>query len=439
MLRRLRMSSANRLCPITLGYAVVRRTLIAAAVCVLSLSAQNDPRAYDTNAVIVTRRLSKELFDRNSIPFMEPLVTTVNATSNARFFRQAAIPDSIERPYIRFGIHSMLGFVRDDQRTYRPTLPTLAQPVEYAKYVEFRNGSFVLRDTAGLAVDLVKRLFHKSVDSGHVRVPAQAPTVFGYAPSTIEIDREYLHWLIQNDPEFAPLYALLPESSRNMIDSLLLKLPSALSLPPGQDMRTIVAAVPQIEIGSLWGTELLLRYIPPVVFDQNIGRFSFWGIGMRHSISQYLRDPFLDVAVQIGYQGTLLRKAVGVTNAQLEARGEFLLANIHASRRFEGIVDIYTGIGYEQLVAHSSYRYTLPQELQIQLGLLKVLPDGSVVRDPANGYPGDDVVQESTAQITVRNVKWTIGLARSFGPVTVCVDYNLGSWSLLSFGVDVQF
>lgn len=109
------------------------------------------------------------------------------------------------------------------------------------------------------------------------------------------------------------------------------------------------------------------------------------------------------------------------------------------SRRFEGIVDVYTGIGYEQLTARSSYRYTLPQQVQIQLGLLRVLPDGSVVRDPENGYPGDDVVQESIATLTVRNVKWTIGLARSIGPVTLCLDYNLGSWSLLSLGIDVQW
>ncbi|GBD04595.1 hypothetical protein HRbin20_00160 [bacterium HR20] len=415
------------------------RFLLSAVLCGLELAAQNYPRAYDTNAVIVTRKLSKELFDLNSIPFMEPLVTTVNATSNARFFRQAAIPSHVERPYVRFGIHTMVGFVRDDQRTYRPTLPTLAQPVEYGKYIGYENGTIVLRDTIGLAVDLVKRLFHKAADSGRVRVPAVAPTVFGNDPTDITIDREYLQQLVRTDPEFATLYNLLPQSTRQMVDSLILKLPSTLSLPPGQNMHTIVAAVPQLEIGALAGTELLVRYIPPVVFDQNIGRFSFWGIGLRHSISQYLRDPLFDIAVQVGYQGTLLRKSVGVTNAQLEARGEFLLANIHMSRRFEGIVDVYTGVGYEQLRARSSYRYTLPQQVQIQLGLLRVLPDGSVVRDPENGYPGDDVVQESIATLTVRNVKWTIGLARSIGPVTLCLDYNLGSWSLLSLGIDVQW
>jgi hypothetical protein len=409
------------------------------AIIVSELAAQNYPRAYDTNAVIVTRKLSKELFDLNSIPFMEPLVTTVNATSNARFFRQAAIPTQVERPIIRFGIHTMVGLVRDDQRTYRPMLPTLAQPVDYSKYVGYENGSIVLRDTTGLAVDLVKRLFHKAVDSGRVTVPDVAPTVFGNDPASITIDREYLLELVRRDPEFAPLYNLLPASTRQVVDSLILKLPRYLSLPPGQNMQTIVAAVPQLEIGAVAGTELLVRYIPPVVFDQNVGRFSFWGIGLRHSISQYVHDPFLDVAVQLGYQGTLLRKSVGVTNAQLEARGEFVLANLHMSKRFEGIVDVYTGVGYEQLTARSSYRYTLPQELQIQLGLLRVLPDGSVVRDPDNGYPGDDVIQESTTTLTVRNVKWTIGVARSFGPLTLCVDYNVGSWSLLSFGIDVQW
>lgn len=297
------------------------RFLLCVVLCGLELAAQNYPRAYDTNAVIVTRKLSKELFDLNSIPFMEPLVTTVNATSNARFFRQADIPSHIERPYVRFGIHTMVGFVRDDQRTYRPTLPTLAQPVEYGKYIGYENGTIVLRDTIGLAVDLVKRLFHKAVDSGHVRVPAVAPTVFGNDPTDITIDREYLQQLVRTDPEFATLYNLLPQSTRQMVDSLILKLPSTLSLPPGQNMHTIVAAVPQLEIGALAGTELLVRYIPPVVFDQNIGRFSFWGIGLRHSISQYLRDPLFDIAVQVGYQGTLLRKSVGVSQCTTQKPG----------------------------------------------------------------------------------------------------------------------
>ena len=62
---------------------------------------------------------------------MQPLVTTINATSNSRFFTQAYVPKSVDKPYFRFGIHSMIGFVRDDQRLYTPSLPTESRPFAF--------------------------------------------------------------------------------------------------------------------------------------------------------------------------------------------------------------------------------------------------------------------------------------------------------------------
>ena len=64
-------------------------------------------KRYDTNSVIITRVLTKDLFELNNVPYMEPLVTSINATSNSRFFNQAFVPKKVSKPYFRFGVHGM--------------------------------------------------------------------------------------------------------------------------------------------------------------------------------------------------------------------------------------------------------------------------------------------------------------------------------------------
>ncbi len=426
-----------------------RVILVIAALLLVSVDSWAvEGKKYDTNSVIITRYLEKDMFDANSIPYMQPMITTVNAVSNSRFYQQAYVPTKVDKPYFRFSIQGMVGFVRDDQREYSPELPTEKQNLLTAglKYVRFNSstGKFEVVDTVGLAVTVVKRLFQKGLESGAVVIPKRAATIFGSLKTTVDIKPDSLIKILGTDPEFATLYNAMDSASKSRIVNAVAGLPGYLTLPPGQNINTVFAAVPQLELGSWHGTEMLLRYIPPVRWDTSIGKFSFYGIAIKHSLSQYFNDPLFHCAIQVGYQGTDLTNTVGVTQAQLKATANFFDVNLHISKEIKGVCEVFSGLDYASVSINSTYSYRLPQELQISLGLLEVDTTSEGVKyvkppDPSRGYPGDNVIQESKSHFTDQTFKWTIGLYREFGPVAVFADYSISKFNLFTGGLLYRF
>ena len=91
------------------------------------------------------------------------------------------------------------------------------------------------------------------------------------------------------------IFGYLPKGLQDTILTTISQFPTNFTLPQGGNINTMIAGVPQIEIGSLWGTELLIRFIPPVNLGENIGDFAFWGLGLKHSITQYFENPPLEI------------------------------------------------------------------------------------------------------------------------------------------------
>lgn len=404
---------------------------------------------YNPITVNLVRMLSRDLFELNSIPYLEPMVVAVNATSNARFYHSAYIPkkDSL---YFRFSVHGMAGFVPEDQRWYKATIPT-----------EQSNG---VTSAEGVIYNVLKGIFKKGIETGNIVPPDRSPTVLGYGLDTFFIPVSYLQSEIRNHPA----YTLLDSATRVSVDNAISGLPGNLNLPPGSNITTIMAAIPQLEVGSLYGTELLIRFIPPVKLDTTIGDFSFWGIGVKHSISQYFDDPYLDVAAQIVYQGTSLTNTVGVTSAKLKASASIWNVNVHASKRFNWFT-AFTGLSVDNVSINADYTYTLPRSLQASLNLITwkdfnndgQQQDDEFVADPdhiwvdknsdglrqvdefeyakGQGYPGDTEPQTSSVSLKQTNVKWTLGGAAQFGPMAVFVDFSIGKFNVLSGGLEVSF
>lgn len=419
-----------------------------------NLFAQDAPYA-NPLTVEISRRMTKELLGPNSGSFMQPLVVVSNATSNSRFFRQAFVPSKVQKPYFKFGLHSMIGFVRDDQKTYTPIAPraTLNEVISDTAVwnVNLLTNSVTIKDTAGLVTDILKYLFDKGlgVDSATsgMTFPKSAATVFGFQDGRLNLSGDYfVNQLKGGDPMLSIAFSRLSSAAQDTILNAVSRFPTSFALPTGGNVNTVFAAIPQIEIGSLLGTELLIRLIPSIKLDKNIGNFSFWGIGLKHSISQYFtpkdteKKPWCDVAIQAVYQGTSLENKVGVTNAEFKSDATIWDVNLHASKSISGIIDVYTGFSYENILINSSYKYLLPVELQMQLGLLRHFPIDTIpYAEPEKGYPGDTKPQTVTSSLTNTNAKWIIGLAKEFGPVAVFADYSLSKFNIFSAGIEVSF
>ncbi len=169
----------------------------------------------------------------------------------------------------------------------------------------------------------------------------------------------------------------------------------------GFDVSYAMMAVPQISAGNIFGTRVILRILPSIEIG-DYGKFSFFGIGAQHSISQYIPLIPLDIAAHIGYQnlslGDLLKSSAFTFGAE-------------ASKSF-AILTLYGGLAYETSTMSFSYTATYY---------------------PSTGAP---ISQNFGFDLTgTNNFRATIGLALNLGILKLNADYSAASQPVATVGV----
>jgi hypothetical protein len=451
---------------------------IALAFFALLFSSNLKSQNQDELLVDLARLFGKDIFETNGVLYMKPVVRIVNSTSNTGFFNSAFVPYQKDDFYVKVGFRTMTGLVGDDLKVFNPALP-------YEEYDQEKL--FELSDIS--ATDITKLLsgdvttfdeFAQIADvpamahyiflnmmydgyigehAGAIKVPAEASTAMGNITTSFELPGDTLVMLFQNHPLYEN--PLIPQDVKDSIESYMHLFPPTFPLYAGNDMNYVFAAVPQIDIGSFYGTEMTLRFIPPLDYGEVIGEFAFWGVGLKHSISQYFygerikntpqpegvlapgyyekqmeelrkKHPF-DLALQVAFQGTTLENEVGETNALLEADATMINGNIHASYYFDGLFEVYGGLSYDKISIDTRYTYYLPLELQWELGLLDK-PN----KEPTPGYPGDNKAQTTSLSLEEDNIKFSLGILKQFGDFNFFVDYSISKFNIFSAGASYR-
>lgn len=402
--------------------------LISIAVIVPLVSfSQNSANPF---TVDLARAFSKDIFELNGVPFLQPVVKVVNTTSNTGFYTDAYIPHKVDKPYFKFSIQMMFGITPESEKSYTPQMPAKEyNPTDLLNYYSPLTGKL---DTAGLIHYFFLNLMYDGIYGNHqglIQVPKSAPTALGNKATTFEIRKGALDTLVKAHPAYSIIKQLgLEDTVMHTIDNF----PNIFDLPPGGNITSIVAGVPQLIIGSLYGTELLIRFVPTINLGSNIGDFSFWGLGLKHSLSQYFPTSEIDAAFQIAYQATNLQNTVGVTNAKLNADANFLNLNLEFSKTWKKLFTIYAGASYEKVNIESQYKYYLPVVVQWQLGLLE---QGNP--NPTPGYPGDVNPQIALIKISDSQTRLTFGISKEFYNFIIAADVNISK--MVMFGATLGY
>ena len=120
--------------------------------------------------------------------------------------------------------------------------------------------------------------------------------------------------------------------------------------PGGFAIDNFAIAVPQLEIGSVFGTRAVVRWISLNVGDADFGKIELFGIGAQHSISQHLPPGFpVDLAAGAFYQ------TFSIGDDLVKAKSLHL--NVTGSKRY-GVLEPYVGVGYDNLKLDASYTST---------------------------------------------------------------------------------
>jgi hypothetical protein len=306
-------------------------------------------------------------------------------------------------------------------------------------------------DTAGLFNYIFLNVIDMGLKNGSIQIPSTSATMLGDSGAKLNISDTAMLNLIHQHPLYPMLEMFVPDIAKMLNTYLAQSL--TFQLPSGGNLSSIFAGVPQLEIGSLYGTELLIRFIPKIDLGEYVGDFYFWGLGLKHSISQYLFEDKnrrgntyfrentapIDIAVQVVYQRTSLTNTIGVTKAQLQTNANIFNINVNASKNLFNWIEVYTGISYEVLDIYGTYKYTLPVDLQRQIGLMRYDEStNSIVEDPPE-YPGDHEPQIAELGLTHNQFKYTLGVAATLGPIIVFLDYSVSDFSVFGAGIQIKF
>jgi len=115
--------------------------------------------------------------------------------------------------------------------------------------------------------------------------------------------------------------------------------------PGGFDLDGFELAVPQITIGSIFGTRAVIRYIAFDVGDSDIGSLKYFGIGGQHSISQYMPGLPVDVAAGFLWQSFKIGDI-------LDAKATHI--NVTASKGYR-FFQPYVGLGIDTIQTDAKY------------------------------------------------------------------------------------
>ncbi len=135
---------------------------------------------------------------------------------------------------------------------------------------------------------------------------------------------------------------------------------TSFAFPGGFSLNSFTLAVPQVRVGSVRGTEALIRYIALDTGDVELGNVSLYGFGLRHSISQYMDEPVpVDIAAGFFWQNfTLGDELIDATAFTF---------GVQASKRMKaGIVlfEPYVGLSVDSFSMDVAYEYEGEEETE---------------------------------------------------------------------------
>jgi Family of unknown function (DUF6588) len=128
---------------------------------------------------------------------------------------------------------------------------------------------------------------------------------------------------------------------------------TSFAFPGGFNLNSFAVAVPQLRIGSIYGTQAIFRYFSVRIGDEDLGKLGLFGFGLRHSISQYLGPEWpVDLAAGFFWQKFTVGKNEKGDN--LISSNAFSMG-VQASKRFVRFVVPYSGLSYDTHSMDVSY------------------------------------------------------------------------------------
>jgi Family of unknown function (DUF6588) len=177
------------------------------------------------------------------------------------------------------------------------------------------------------------------------------------------------------------------------------------AFPGGLNLHSFGMVVPQLRVSSLTGTEAVVRWVAYENGDSDLGKISLFGIGGRHSISQYLGET-APVDLAVGFLWQTFKVGKNASDSDFVST-DALVVQLQASKR--------APVGFLTLEPYAAASY---QKLSVDLAY-----------EDANGVP---VAVSVDGQ---NDLAFTLGAGLNFVAGHIWADYTFANTSNFSFGL----
>jgi hypothetical protein len=223
---------------------------------------------------------------------------------------------------------------------------------------------------------------------------------------------------------------------------------SRFTAPNGTGVDFIPLPMAQLTVGLPFGTDVSARFVPTVGY-QDYGEIGLWGVGGKHSISQWLpfikKITFLDVSIQGGY--TKVNSSVHVLvepqslvevdnypgydwdDQFITQKVEGWTVNLIASQTLP-VISFYEGIGYASSM--------------VELLMEGHYPIHTVILDETSPDFGKVTYEILENPIELRyenfnNLRVNVGVRIKLGVFTLHYDFTHTLYATQSVGIGISF
>lgn len=295
--------------------------------------------------------------------YLQPFIDAYGAAMNSGFFSSMKNENNSENKFhLSFAIESIGSFIPQAEKTFSAIYNTT-----------------VVYDTMGQSQTVAAKATINN-----------APTIFGNTePGTAIIE-------INDTMTIAGIYQVPVHQTR--IESTF-----------GSVANTDIAPmfVPQINVGTILGTDLFFRWLPSFNLG-SYGSTNYFGIGIRHNVSQYLRNLPVNISAYLSYQNFNITDSTGneYLSASAYSAGFQIIKNI-------GSFNFYTGVQIEGSSLNVNYKYNPPSNSN---------NSSNYQLDISFNLAGKD------------NFRFLAGACFNAGPISINTDINISSINTISLG-----
>ncbi len=184
--------------------------------------------------------------------------------------------------------------------------------------------------------------------------------------------------------------------------------------PTGFSLNAIPLGIYQFS-GSLFNTELMIRFFPKTKFDKaEVGVFGF---GLKHDISSHIPLFPVDLAVQVLYNHLNVEYIGDNVDEYGKINSNNFAINVHASKTFMDMFIVYSGLQFESSTTDFGYYFD----------------------DPNNYYPEFGNQRQSIKVNGENHLRYTLGGAVKLSVVVINADLNLAAFNTFTLGLSLDF